>query len=147
MLDRYICTSQRGNALHLLKEVLNEQPRGLKQMVGDLLKEVRESVAGAMRLEDWDEANVLFAEKAMLQAGSLVTQRLDSWTFVTKISQILTGLKEAENHITVVLRRLQENIEAEWRLQRQQERESTFNRLFAVIFLFLSFILFLLFYV
>ena len=116
-------------------------------MVGDLLKEVRESVAGAMRLEDWDEANVLFAEKAMLQAGSLVTQRLDSWTFVTKISQILTGLKEAENHITVVLRRLQENIEAEWRLQRQQERESTFNRLFAVIFLFLSFILFLLFYV
>ena len=138
MLDRYICTSQRGNTLLLLREVLSEQPRGIRQLVGDLVKEIRESVVGEMRLEDWDEANILFAERALLRADSLVAQRLDSWTFVTKVSQILTGLKEAETRIMVVLRRLQENIESEWRLRRQQERENTFNKLFTVIIVLMA---------
>ena len=133
VLGQYVCAGHRGSALALLKEVLRDQPKGLGQMLDKLLREVRESATEAMRRENWDAETVVFAEKILVQTSVSIMQRLDEWSVAKKFRQILDELEKAEAQVTTLLRRFQENTEAEWRHYAGIEREEKFDRLFEVM--------------
>ena len=140
VLGQYVCSGHRGGALTLLKEVLSDQPKGLGRMLEGLLKEVQESATTAMRLEGWEEDTVVLTERILQQANVTIIRRLDEWSVAKQFTQILDELKKAEAQITTLLRRFQENVEAEWRYHKQKEREAKFNQLFQVLVYFMSFV-------
>ena len=115
VLEGYVCSGQRGNALILLKEMLSEQPGGLGHLVGNLLDSVHKAATKVMHADKWEEETVLRVERLLSRAIGSVKAHLEESSVAMKLKKILDELARGEIRITALLRHFQENIEAEWR--------------------------------